>query len=67
MRQGSRVPVVRGRGWGRGGNRTVLYLQPIAQANISRVEGLHFSAGNHCKGSHLNKRQGDLGEQGGKR
>lgn len=67
VRQGSGVPIVRGGGWVAVVNRTVLYLQPIAQANVIRVEEFHFSAGNHCKGSDLNKGQGDLREQGGKR
>lgn len=57
VRQGSRVPIVRGRGCVVVVNKTVLYPEPISQANILRVEEFHFSAGSHCKGSDLPPRR----------
>lgn len=64
---GERSARGQGQGWVVVVSRTVLCLQPIAQANGIRVEEFHVSAGNHCKGPDLNERQESLRERGGKR
>lgn len=54
---GERSARGQGQGWVVVVSRTVLCLQPIAQANGIRVEEFHVSAGNHCKGPDLPRRR----------
>lgn len=55
VRQGSRVPMVRGRGWGWWWWSTGQFWirSQLPRPNGVRVEELHLSAGNYCKGSDL--------------